>query len=244
MSAGKELHQVNGAIMPGNAEQLNCVDLVFPAMGSAIPRDHSYALYGAVSRIIPWLHGDQAKSHRAGLFAIHGTSAGDGTILLTERSNLRIRIPAAHLPAMLPLAGKLLELDGFRIRLGVPHVCALVPAPVVSSSLVLIKIAHAEGKDCITPDLFLTSARKKLAELSIQAEPGLQLIRQGPRAGQARRRVIRVKEQTHAGYAMIVQGLTAGESIRLQEQGLGGRRVMGCGLFLPEKKEGEHGFPH
>ena len=35
------------------------------------------------------------------------------------------------------------------------------------------------------------------------------------------------------GYALRVFGLTAEESIRLQEEGLGGRRRMGCGVFLP-----------
>jgi CRISPR-associated protein Cas6 len=223
--------------MLGDSAPLNSVDLIFPALGSTIPREHGYALYGAISRIVPWLHGEEAKAQRVGLFPIRGTRDGDRSILLTDRSAVRIRVPASQLPAFLPLAGKVLELDGCRLRLGVPRVCALMPAPVLSSSLVLIKIAHAEGNGCITPDLFLASARRKLAEISISAEPGLQLIREGPRAGQARRRVIRVKEQTHAGYAIIVQGLTAEESIRLQEHGMGGRRVMGCGLFLPEREE-------
>jgi len=30
-----------------------------------------------------------------------------------------------------------------------------------------------------------------------------------------------------------VNGLTAEESIKLQEIGLGGRRHMGCGIFVP-----------
>lgn len=75
----------------------------------------------------------------------------------------------------------------------------------------------------------------RTAEMQIAAEAGLPLYREGPRKDQPRRRTIRVKEQTHVGYATIVQGLTADESIRLQEEGLGGRQLMGCGLFLPEK---------
>lgn len=230
--------------MSGVAESLNHVDLIFPAMGSAIQREHGYGLYGAISRIVPWLHQEAAKEENAGIFPIRGQSAGDGTALLTDRSAVRIRVPAARLPLLLPLAGKLLEVDGYRLRLGVPRVAALVPAAALSSSLVLIKIAHAEGKDCITPDLFLASAKRKLSEMGIAAEPGLQIYRDGPRAGQAKKRVIRVREQTHVGYAMLVQGLTAEESIRLQEIGLGGRRVMGCGLFLPERKEGERGVQY
>jgi CRISPR-associated protein Cas6 len=34
------------------------------------------------------------------------------------------------------------------------------------------------------------------------------------------------------GYALRVNGLTEEGSIRLQEEGLGGRRRMGCGIFV------------
>lgn len=221
---------------------MNAVDLIFPAHGSAVPRDHGYALYGAVSRIVPAVH----QSKDIGIFPIRGTPAGDGTLLLTDYSAVRFRVPADRLPELLPLAGKALELDGHRLRLGVPHVAALVPASVLSSSLVLIKLAD-KGDPAIggivTPDAFLAAARRKLTEMNIQAEPGLQKIRAGPRADQPRRRIIRVKDQTQVGFALIVQGLTAEESIRLQEEGLGGRRLMGCGLFLPAK-EGDQNAPH
>jgi CRISPR-associated protein Cas6 len=45
--------------------------------------------------------------------------------------------------------------------------------------------------------------------------------------------VIRISKQKIIGYAMVVSELTADESIRLQEVGLGGRTRMGCGFFLP-----------
>lgn len=207
----------------------NCVDVIFQCNGSSIPRDHGYSLYGAISRIVPTMH----QSKAVGIFPIRGSSAGDGTLLLNDRSTLRVRLPANQLPALLPLAGKTLELDGHRLRLGVPHVAALIPAAVLASSFVLIKLAHADAAGQITPDAFLAAAKKKLEELNVQATPALQLIQSGGRAGQVRRKIMRVKDQTHVGFAMVVQGLTADESILLQEQGMGGRRVMGCGLFLP-----------
>jgi CRISPR-associated protein Cas6 len=221
---------------------MNPIDLIFPANGSAIPRDHGYALYGAISRIVPAVH----QSKEVGIFPIRGTSAGDGTLLLNERSSVRLRLPAERLPALLPLAGKALELDGHRLRLGVPHVAALIPAPALSCSFVLIKLADKGSPivgGIVTPDAFLAAARRKLIEMNIQAEPGLHKIRTGPRADQARRRVMRVKDQTHVGFAMIVQGLTAEESIKLQEEGLGGRRLMGCGLFLPVRGDESNANP-
>lgn len=206
------------------------VDLIFSLTGKGIPHDHGYALYGAVARVVPTVHG--AKD--IGIFPIRGTAGGDRTLALSNHPALRIRLPADKIPALLPLAGKTLELDGHRIRVGVPQVAALVPAPVLACPLVLIKLAKVdEGK--ITPEAFLAAARKKLTEMNIEAEADIQITRTGARAGEPRRRVIRVKEQTHVGFAMVVQALTAEESIRLQEDGLGGRRLMGCGLFLPER---------
>jgi CRISPR-associated protein Cas6 len=162
---------------------------------------------------------------------------------LNSRSAVRIRLPASKLPAFLRLAGQSLELDGHRLRLGVPNVAALIPAPTLSSDLVLIKLAHTDEKkarNAVTPEAFLAAATKQLTAMQIIALPALQLTRTGPHTGQPRRRIMKVKSQTHAGYAMIVEGLTAEESLRLQEQGLGGRRLMGCGLFLPVGKDLPH----
>jgi CRISPR-associated protein Cas6 len=218
--------------MTTSAEIQTCIDLIFPVGGSTIPRDHGYALYATTAHVISALHGDPD----IGIFPIRGTPGGDRTLLLNERSTLRLRVPAHKLPILLPLAGKSLRLDGHLLRIGVPRVAALDPAPVLASPFVLIKLAdpgHKEIGGIITPDAFLAAAKKKLDEMSILAEPGIQQIRTAPRAGQARRRILRIKGKQVVGYAMIVQGLTAEESIRLQEKGLGGRRLMGCGLFLP-----------
>ena len=78
--------------------------------------------------------------------------------------------------------------------------------------------------------------RKQLEDRGVHGEPQLLAHRAGARQGQPLRRVIRIKGETHVGYAMLVEGLTAEESIVLQERGLGGRRLMGCGLFLPLKR--------
>jgi CRISPR-associated protein Cas6 len=209
-----------------------CIDVIFPVSGSTIPRDHGYALYGSIAGAIDAVHGERD----IGIFPIRGTPGGDGTLLLNECSTLRLRLPAAKLPMLLPLAGKPLKLDGHALRVGVPHVSALVPAPALAASLVVIKLADVGGKETggiVTPDAFLAAAKKKLDEMNVRGDAGIQVISAGPRAGQPRRRVLRIKGKQVVGYAMIVQGLTAEESIRLQEKGLGGRRLMGCGLFLP-----------
>ena len=208
------------------------VDLVFSLVGSTIPQDHGYVLYAAMVQIVAAIHG----ARDVGILPIRGISDERGTLRLTPSSTLRVRLPSTKIPAALPLVGKTLALDGHSVRIDVPRVAALVPAPVLTSSLVTIKLAHAIGDDgFVAPDAFLVAARKKLQDRGIRGEAHLQVIRTGPRAGQACRRVIRIKGGTHVGYAMVVEELTAEESIDLQEEGLGGRRLMGCGLFLPTR---------
>jgi CRISPR-associated endonuclease/helicase Cas3 len=138
------------------------------------------------------------------------------------------------LPLFLPLAGETLDVESHRVRIGTPRVEALVPASRVTSSLVLIKLARSIGQT-VEPEGFLRAARRQLIVLGISAEPAIPLVRRGPHAGEPRRRVLRVKDQTHAGYSMVVEALTAEESVRLQEAGIGGRRLMGCGLFMPQR---------
>ena len=203
------------------------LDLLFTVLGETVPIEQAYSLYAGLSRALPTIH----SARDIGIFPICGTPGGNGTLLLSRRSVLRMRIPEERIRDLLPLSGKALEIDGHKIRLGVPRVQALVPAATLKADMVLIKIAHASGHS-ITPELFLAAVRRKLNELGVHGEPAIPLTRGGPHAGQPRRKVLRIKDQTHVGYALIVSGLSASESILLQEQGIGGRRLMGAGLFV------------
>lgn len=214
---------------------MSSIDLVFPVRGTLIATQHGYGLYAALSRLVSSLH----SAENIGIFPIRGTPAGNGALGIGRDSALRIRVPAERLPMLLALAGKAIDIEGRRIHIGVPLVQPLLPAATLASRLVLIKIAHA-GASGVTPEMFLSSARRKLDALGISGEARIPLVQGGPHAGEPRRRVIRVKSQTHAGYALVVKGLTAEESLRLQEAGVGGRRLMGCGLFGAIRDERSH----
>ena len=75
--------------------------------------------------------------------------------------------------------------------------------------------------------------RQRLEEMGVGGEPGIPLIQDRQWAGEPRRQVLRIKGKRIVGYALQVAGLNAEESVRLQELGLGGRRRMGCGFFVP-----------
>ena len=114
------------------------VDLVFPALGNTLPTDHAYALYGALSQIVPDFH-DETRSVR---FApITGRAAPDGRLQITEYSCLRVRLADNAVRCVLPLAGKRLAVGDALVRLGVPRLQSLVAAPSLIARLVTFKNA-------------------------------------------------------------------------------------------------------
>lgn len=199
------------------------VDLLFSAHGDTIAIDHAYPLYAALTRLVPAFHDPAAHLRFAPLSGLRGEP---GCLRLTDRSCLRVRLPGDAIPTALPLAGKAVKVMGSKVEFRVPKVLPLIPAPTLQSPLVTFR--HGE-----TVEHFLRTAVEKLRELKIEGRPTVRVFPGGPRVGQHRRRVIRIKERKVIGYAMVVSELTAEESIRLQECGLGGRTQMGCGFFVP-----------
>lgn len=185
------------------------VDLAFHALGRRLPVDHGYALYGALSRVLPALHDDDA----AGVALIRGRYLGDGFLDVTPHTELVLRVPAPRLRDYLPLAGKTLELDGHRLRLGVPQTRALVPAAALYAHLVTTRNGNDQAR-------FEAELRRQAAALGVKG-----------RLTVGERRTFGVHGKQVVGYAVLASELTAEESIALQEGGIGGRRKMGCGFF-------------
>ena len=187
------------------------VELKFPFTGKSLPTDQGYAMYGAISRVVP-------EVHAAGWFALEtipGTARGDGTTQLDEQSKLRMRLPQEHVPLLLKLAGKQLNLNGQAIRLGAPQINLLQPSSALYARIVTIK-GFTEQEP------FTDAVCRKLNELGIRGE-----VVVGPR------RVLKVGTHTIVGFGLALHELSEAASIQLQEQGLGGRRKMGCGYFNP-----------
>lgn len=202
------------------------LELVFPVFATSIPTDHAYLLYSALSYIVPEFH-DVSSTLR--FATISGIGITEGKLQLNEHSCLRVRLPDDCIRIALPLAGKRLELGDSSVRLGVPSIRTLIAAPQLYSRITTFKNAD-------TPDQFLTTARGKLAELRISGEPQLPIHLDGDFAGQPKRRVVRIKGVKITGFALIVAELSAPDSLKLQESGLGGRTHMGCGFFSPMKE--------
>ena len=211
-------------------------DLLFPLSGGPIPLDHGYPLYAALSRELgPAVHGGDAGPAGAGVFPVRGTGRGRELAPEPTGLSLRLRVPAGQVsPSSSCWRASSLDVGGGRVRLAPPTVQPLVPAAAVAARLVLLKLAH-QDEHGVAPDRFLDAARRQLDDLEIAGELAIPTYHGGERDGQPRRRVMRVKGAVRPGYPLLVAGLTADESLRLQQVGIGGRRKMGCGLFLPTR---------
>jgi CRISPR-associated protein Cas6 len=189
------------------------VELRFPTLGKTLPTDHGYALFAAISRLIPEAH----ESDWLAVSTLPGVARGDGTLQLDPQAMLKLRLPQDRVPLLLKLAGKRLNLAGHDLRLSAPQIFLLQPAMALYARMVTIK-------KFTEPEPFLDAVCRKLDELGVKGEPA-----PGPR------RVVRVGNHTIVGFALAVHELSEEASLVLQERGMGGRRHMGCGFFEPIK---------
>ncbi len=207
------------------------IDVRFRVFGSSIPADHSYALYSALSKVLPELH----DATDVAIHPVNGMLDGNRNLLITERSHLTLRVPHERVRDILPIAGKRLDISGAALRVGVPYSVALKPSPRLYSRLVIIK-GHTE------PEAFLTAVESSLAAMGIKGTASLidqhayMEKNKGSRGGthsEFLRRTLNIKGREIVGFAVLVEGLSEADSILLQEEGIGGRRKFGCGIFLP-----------
>lgn len=208
-------------------------DVSFRLTGTTIPADHGYHLYSAVSKVMPEIHDNE----EIGIHPINGKIAGNRLMTITDRSRLIIRLPSELIKLVLPLAGKVLSLEKNDIRAGVPQTLALKPVARLHSRLVLIK-------GFMDPEPFLEAVQRQLDALNIKGKPLLVEQAKVVKANEDKttgshspylRRTMRIHDKEVVGFALKVEQLTAEESIRLQEKGLGGRRRFGCGIFIPDR---------
>lgn len=191
----------------------------FPAQGRQLPADHGYALYSAITRYLPILHG----ASWLGLELLSGVPWREGIIVLPTRgASLRLRIPADRYGHVLPLAGRRLDISGHAIRLGIPSARPLTPAPSLYARCVTIK-------KFTDPEPFLEAARRQLDALGLTATLELPVDEQG----RPRRRILTIQGKHVVGFSLAAHGLNDEDSLHLQTSGIGGRRAMGCGHFNP-----------
>lgn len=206
------------------------VELVFPVQGTKLHADHNHRLLGALSEKIPTLHDLKGLA----INTISGIPDKQGSIALTPQSRFYLRLPVDAITLVYPLVGQLLTIGEYQITLGSPRLQTIQAHESLKSRLVTIK-GHTE------PDSFLQAANRQLQGMEIQANIGILANEQGD----PKRLTLKINKSsekrsyTIVGFAVVVSDLKDEDSIKLQINGLGGKRRLGCGVFysnLPQQK--------
>ena len=202
-----------------NANTSPYVTVHFPVQGRQLPADHGYALYSAITRQLPSLHG----MPWLGIELISGVLWREGIIVLPVRgATLRLRLPANYYGHIIPLAGRRLDISGHTIRLGIPIARPLLPSASLYARIVTIKkFTDAES--------FLDAARRQIDVLGLAANLELPTDEQG----RPRRRIVTIQGKHVVGFSLAAHNLNDDDSLHLQSVGIGGRRAIGCGHFNP-----------
>lgn len=202
------------------------VDLAFPVRGRTVAKDHGYALYGALSRVVPAVHG----ASWLGIHGIAGRVAGPAELAIHLGGTLRVRVPIDRVPTVLVIAGKQIDVKGKPIIVGPPSIYPLEPVDELDARLVAIKLTGGAKASHLPFDRdeferrFLDEAKRQLGRLRVAGELSLR-----------GRTSLEVSGRRVIGYAVRVTGLSQEDSIALQIAGIGGKRTMGCGLFRPSR---------
>lgn len=205
------------------------IDLSFAIECRQLPVDHAYALASALRPLVPWFD----EEPRLGVHTIYVAGSQNGwerpkhstenLIMLSRRTRLRIRIPrarAAELSAR--LEGQRIEVAGQALKIGAARVQPLSR----ETTLYARHVAALPGCDPLSDeDQFLAAIVRSLAEMGIRVRKAL--------CGKA------IQLHTPSGpiptRSLLLAGLTLEDSLRLQSEGLGPHRALGCGIFIPHK---------
>ena len=200
------------------------VDLAFAISCRCLPLDHAHTLSSALCEALPWL----AHEPGAGVHLIHGAESGNGwyrpedperdVLYLSRRTRMILRLPKARVADARALDGRELDVAGYALHIGEATVRSLSTLPTLFARYVVADTAQGE-------EGFLEDSAAQLREAGI---PVRKLLC-------GRSHPLRTPEGAIFTRSLMVADLDAEQSVRLQQRGLGRRRVMGCGLFIPHK---------
>ena len=201
------------------------VDVLFTVDCKRLPVDHSYALSAALRSALPWMADDPA----IGVHAVHvaGSQNGwerpehgtDQHLILSRRTKLTIRVSRERMDALIDeLRGANLDVAGCPLTVGEGKIRPLSKETTIFARYVL---ARARGNE----EQFLSWAADELGAMGIHMRKAL-CGKETP---------LETPEGILHTRSLMLAGLTQEESVRLQQVGLGPRREMGCGIFIPHK---------
>ena len=191
------------------------IDLQFDLVGTTIPADNAQLLLDAVLSVLPWL-GEDAGSCIQHLKGAE-TNSGDDALNINRRTKLYMRVPKARVPDTEILVGKTLDLSGHPLTIGKFKTRSFSPFSNI--------YAHLVDTGSESEEQFVQDVMREL--------DGRYQLRCGFICG--KRQSISSKQGPLHGYSLMLHDVPPHKSLRLQDEGLGRNRLLGCGLFIPHK---------
>ncbi|MFV2031580.1 MAG: type I-MYXAN CRISPR-associated protein Cas6/Cmx6 [Gammaproteobacteria bacterium] len=200
------------------------VDLVFAIQCRTLPLDHGNALYRALIRHLPWLKDEPS----AAIHQIHVAESSHGwnrpqdpsseLLWPSRRTRLVLRVPQHRVEDSHSLVDRTLDIDGHELTIG--------PAKQkMLSKLTTIFARYVDTGGTDQDQEFI----QNMADILQQRKIHTKKMMSG----------LLVKHRTKDGYLLtrklMLAGLSIEDSVRLQQQGIGDRQLMGIGIFLPHK---------
>ncbi|MGD8484426.1 MAG: type I-MYXAN CRISPR-associated protein Cas6/Cmx6 [Thioalkalispiraceae bacterium] len=197
------------------------IDVVYNISCKCIPTEHIYPLSEALQQALPWL----ASEKNTAVHPITGPEAGNGwerpddeIMYLSRRQKMMIRIPKERLADAEKLVGQTLQVAGFELEVGKFTTKLLSDMPTVFARHVICEPGMSEED-------FMYQALEEIKALDVKVRKMM--------AG--KERSIETPEKPIMTRSLMLAELEPDESVRLQEQGIGEGRMLGCGLFIPQK---------
>lgn len=201
------------------------IDVVFALKCKTLPVEHAYALSTAMQQALPWL----ANEEHAGVHQIHVAQSGNGwmrpedtehgVLHLSHRTKMTLRLPKERIEATkLALVNQTFDIDGHALTIGEASHKPFVALPTLFSRYVVTQAGDDEM-------VFMHWASAQLKAMNIPVKKMM--------AGM--QNTIKTPDGPLFTRSLMVAELEPEQSVRLQQKGMGTHRIMGCGLFVPQK---------
>lgn len=203
------------------APEGDVVDLAFAVHGDELPRVYRGALAAALQDVLPWIANDPSIAvHRLNLSAGAGARA-----LLSRRTRLTLRLTRSQAVRARELSGRQLTIGECTLRLGDAQERELLPFHTLYAHLVTL-----DGADDGDELAFQEAVEAVIAARGVSC-----------RAIFGRHQAI--EGGALRGAPVMLDGLSVPTALRMMREGLGGHRLLGCGVFVPHKSAAAVGAP-
>jgi CRISPR-associated protein Cas6 len=203
------------------------IDLIFDIDCRELPVDHAYELSVALEALLPQLKEDP----RLGVHTVHLAGSQNGwerpdpslgqKLILSRRTKLTLRVPSEQSQQVQQaLVGAELDIGGYALKIGQAK-----QKKLSSQGTIFARYVVLEPGEELDENAFLQRIVAQLADRGIRVKKALcgktteVLGPEGP-------------VQTRS---IMIADLGSEQSVRLQQEGIGPMRHMGCGIFIPHK---------